>query len=437
MQNSTPEQPKPAPPSRRDLLKLLSTGVLSAAALSAMDPAFLYAQADPSRPQPPTLVVLYLRGGCDPLNTIAPFGDSTYYGTRPTIALPRPGQRNGVIRINNHFGWHPACSEIADLYEQGRVAPILNVGSPHPTRSHFDSQDFMERAAPGIKSVTEGWLNRYLEATKDQNDSHLRAVSLQAVLPRSLRGQYNVLAVPDYGAEEAMAAFHKMYSCDDNAETEAIMQSAEDATRQRITEAGEDGIKRLRELNRIVNSNIHQSRYPDTHLGNQFRDIAKLIKARVSLEVVAIDYNGWDHHAYQGGTQGTQARMLREVSQSVQAFMNDLDERMGQTLVLVMTEFGRTVRENGTNGTDHGRGGFMLAIGGTDEQPLVNGGNLYGKWTGLDRRALIDGRDLPVHVDFRQVFAEALLKLFKFDSDGNGFFPEFELKPQMLNYLTT
>ncbi len=438
-------------PTRREFLK--SSSLVFGAGLVGAVPQLTFGAPHVDGTQPPTLVVVYLRGGADPINTIIPFGDPLYAKIRPTIQVPArtQGRFPGVLPINRYFGFHPAMKEIADLYERGMMCPILNCGSTHPTRSHFDAQDFMERAAPGVKSVTEGWLNRYLYATKTDHDADLRALSLQETLPRSMRGQYSALAVPGYGADRVMDTFAQLYDCDSNKEAKrqsaSEMEAARDAVvaadeallpeaamRQRIAEAGDESIRKLREINAHVDGNSERGDaadgYPDSRLGGQFRDLAKLIKSGQGLEVAALDYNGWDHHAYQGGSRGTMSDMLGNLSQSIGAFVQDLGPRMDRTLVLTMSEFGRTVRENGNNGTDHGRAGYMMAIGG-----MVNGGKVYGKWTGLERNQLVDGRDLPVHTDFRRVFAETLASLYGFEADEHDFFPEYKSREKPVGFL--
>jgi uncharacterized protein (DUF1501 family) len=416
---------------RREFMKQ-SAVLMGAAGVGALSPEWLHAQAEAARRQPPTLVVLYLRGGADPINTFIPFGDPLYYSIRPTIAVPA----SQVIRLDNRFGFHPAMPELAELFRENLMAPVICAGSTHPTRSHFDAQDFMERAAPGIKSVTEGWLNRFLTATKTSDDQELRAVALQPTLPRSLRGEYPVLAVPTYGADHAMRVFESLYGCD--SEKEAVAASApgggaaEPADHMdRVLEAGSTGIVKLRRLNEIIRrDDLTAAAYPNSHLGRQFRDVARLIKADVGMQITAIDYNGWDHHAYQGAVQGAFGQMLGEVSRSIASFVTDLGPRIEKTVVLVMTEFGRTVRENGNNGTDHGRGGYMMAVGGP-----VNGGRFYGRWTGLERAQLYEGRDLPTHVDFRLVFAEVLETMFGFRAMRTGFFPEYRTRARPLGLL--
>lgn len=444
-------------PTRRQFLAG-SSAFMGAAALGFNGEAL--AQALREQGHPPTLVTIYLRGGADPLNAIVPAGDPDYYKVRPTIAIPAKSDKPenpAVIPLTNLFGLHPALEPLHKLYEDKRMAALMCTGSTHPTRSHFDAQDFMERAAPGVKSVTEGWLNRYLTATQSNADRTLRAVSLQPTLPRSLRGQYPVLAVPTGGADKAMNAFERMYSCDGDAEARqmngvagaaeskpadpdvprvsggaavAPIEKAEDDLNQLVAEKGEESIEKLRHLKGIVRGQ-NGGKYPKSRLARQLSDIAKVIKAGEGLEVAAIDYGGWDHHAYQGGNNGTMANMLTTLAEAIRAFHDDLGSHMDKTLVLVMSEFGRTVKENGNNGTDHGRGGFMMACGG-----MVKGGNIYGKYTGLDKKALIAGRDLPVHVDFRVVFAEALYSLFGFHADKEDFFPEYKAQDKPVGYLT-
>lgn len=443
-------------PTRRQFLAG-SSAFMGAAALGLSPDAL--AQALREQGHPPTLVTIYLRGGADPLNAIVPAGDPDYFKVRPTIAIPAKSKNPdnpAVIPLTNLFGLHPALKPLHKLYKDNRLAAIMNTGSTHPTRSHFDAQDFMERAAPGVKSVTEGWLNRYLTATKSSADRSLRAVSMQPTLPRSLRGEYPVLAVPTGGADSAMNAFERMYSCEGDEEARkkngaavkedkpidpdvprvstgaavAPVEKDEDDLNQFIAETGEDSIEKLRHLKGIVRGGGN-GKYPNSRLARQLADIAKVIKSGEGLEVAAIDYGGWDHHAYQGGNEGTMANMLTTLAEAIRAFHDDLGDHMDKTLVLVMSEFGRTVYENGNNGTDHGRGGFMMACGG-----MVKGGNIYGRWTGLEKKNLIAGRDLPVHVDFRVVFAEALFSLFGFRADQTDFFPQYKAEDRPVGYLT-
>jgi uncharacterized protein (DUF1501 family) len=432
---------------RREFIKQTGSLALGAAGVGSLGVRAVYGAGGGGTPEKPTLVVLYLRGGSDPLSALIPYGDRTYYNLRPTIGVAGPNgenMRSGVIALNDYFGFHPSMMGLARLYKKGLMAPIVNAGSTHPTRSHFDAQDFMERAAPGVKSVTEGWLNRYLYMTKTGDDSDLRAVSFQPVLPRSLRGQYPALAVPDKNAQASANVFAGLYGCDDAKETANAQAgpgsgkgSGKDAKdqatgRERIIRAGSQGIARLNSLNEVLGAKKHKTtaRYPKTNLGRQFRDIAKLIKAGAGLEVAAIDYNGWDHHAMQGASYGVFGEMMGNVSNTIEAFVEDLGPKIDRTVVLTMSEFGRTARENGNSGSDHGHGGYMLAVGGP-----INGGRFYGKWTGLSSKSLYEGRDLPVYTDFRDVFAEVLAGLYGFQADEHQFFPEYDANDKPIGLI--
>ena len=466
--------------SRRQFLKQSVSAAVGASAVGAVGAPWIWAKDPDARPvRRPTLIVIYLRGGADPLSTIIPYNDPTYYEIRPTISIPHPGKskrRKGLapsIPLDDTFAMHPSMAPLADLNREGLVAAIVNSGSTHPTRSHFDAQDFMERAAPGIKSIQEGWLNRYLQATASPNDHFLRAFSLQPLLPRSLRGQYAVLAAPGPGSDSALDAFKELYvPCKDYQQLAhqldeeqarshrkrlaehasaqkaaleagaglAVLGARWPALRKRpvieadmhnlINTAGVNTVDKLRHLNRVLSGSRRGRGYPPGGLGSQLADIATIIKAGEPIEITAMDYNGWDHHSYQGGSRGVMANMLDHVSRSIDAFVKDVGpRRMKNVLILTMSEFGRTVKENGNNGSDHGHGGFMLAIGG-----MVKGG-IYGKWTGLETSRLYKGRDLPVHTDFRDVFAETLSGLYRFDAREFDFFPGHKPLHRSIGFL--
>lgn len=446
---------------RRAFLKRTACGVIGATALPG---PFVWAHsktdAEPTRR--PTLVIVYLRGGADPLNMLVPYRDRDYYAIRPTIAIAAPGAKDleegqrPCIPITRDFGLHPAMESLKPLWDRRLLAPILNVGSTHPTRSHFDAQDFMEWAAPGIKSIQEGWLNRYLQRTATRNDHFLRAFSPQPLLPRALRGEYSVLAAPGPGSDLALDAFADLYECEhgeharevEDPKEEGAQVTKDDAEKdptplkkkpkkgeapasppvteenldRRLIDAGANTVQKLRHLNDILRgAKPDRSKYPQGVLGQQFADIAAVIKAEQPVEIAAVDFGGWDHHSYQGGSSGQQANMLRLLSDCVARFVDDLGTtRMESVMILTMTEFGRTAAENGTRGSDHGHGGCMLAVGGR-----LAGGQVYGKWTGLHPSRLYVNRDLPVYTDFRDVFAETLAGLYQFDWRAADFFPGF------------
>lgn len=404
------------PWTRRDLLRAAGTGAASLLATGAL-PARLLAGDPPAGP--PALVVLFLRGGADALNALVPHGDPRYAELRPTIGVPPEDGDDGpgVVRLDGTFGLHPALAPLKPLWEARRLAAVVAAGSPHPTRSHFDAQDFLEYGAPGLRTLRDGWLNRWLQATRGRakGDPALRAVAMQTLLPRALRGACPVLAVPDgrvmQQAGRALDLFAGVYG-----EPTDLAAGREDDV---VVAAGRDTVEALRRYQVIVaGAKARAATYPAGRLAEQLRDLASLLHADVGLEAAALDVQGWDHHANEGGNEGTLATMLGDLASALAAFTTDLGPRLDRTLVLVLSEFGRTARENGNRGTDHGHGGFMLLLGGA-----VKGGRVHGRWDGLADGALYLGRDLPVTTDFRDVLAAVLRGHLGFDPP-RGFFPD-------------
>lgn len=438
---------------RRDFLKQSALGAMGISAGFAA-PRAAWGDAPYASSGDPVLVVIYLRGGQDQLNTIVPYNDSTYYGIRPTIAVPK----ELVVPLDNQFGLHPALGSLKPLYDEGKMAVIINSGSPHETRSHFDAQDFMEFAAPGNRTVRNGWLNRYLLATEQQeamgSDISLRALAMQELLPRSMRGDYPVVAVPPNLAEvnEVLDLFEDFYGSGDQDRHADLLDRVARA-RQRagmdgpvgievdpVMASGRETIQALRRLRQIIYGDrlaYGSSRaterdvgafqeYPDSWFSSRLQMLAQVIKADVGLQVAATDINGWDHHIGMGSTDGTLNRMLEFVSAGLAAFTKDLGPELNRTTILLCTEFGRVCSENGNDGSDHGHGSAMWLMGGP-----VRGGKVYGQWTGLEPSALHDKRDLPVTTDFRQIFAEILTDHMRFELP-EGFFPNYELPEDKL-----
>lgn len=406
---------------RRDLLRAAGVGAASLVATSAL-PAGLRAQ-EPAGDSagPPALVVVFLRGGADALNILVPYSDPRYRELRPTIALSAADDDDGpgVVRLDDTFGLHPSLAALAPLWAARRVACVIAAGSPHPTRSHFDAQDFMEYAAPGLRTISDGWLNRYLQATKGRaagglRAGELRAVAMQGLLPRALRGAMPVLAVPDDKALDRAAGvldlFEGVYGAD---------MDDPAAANDPVVTAGRDSVEALRRYTAIIDrAAARTTSYPAGRLGDRLRNVASLLRADVGLQVAALDVQGWDHHANEGAADGTLGTMLRDLGDALAAFALDLGPRLDRTLVLVLSEFGRTARENGNRGTDHGHGGLALLMGGA-----VKGGRVHGRWDGLGERALYMERDLPVTTDFRDIMAATLREHLGFDPP-RGFFPD-------------
>ncbi len=377
----------------------LKSGALALVSFG-LTPGFVWrtVQAEPARRRK-VLVCIFQRGAVDGLNMLVPFAEPSYYRMRPRIAVPQPGAREGAaLDLDGRFALHPALAPIKDLYERGLLAAVHAVGSPSATRSHFDAQYFMETAAPDLKSVRDGWLNRALAASSisdPEGHSYLRAVAMSERLPVTLKGDEAALAISNLesfmrGPPGGLESFEALYDEDSG---DAVLGGP-----------GRDAgaaIKLLREND--PRRYEASAEYPRSPFGTSLLEIAQLIKADVGVEVAFADVGGWDTHVNQGGAQGQLAARLRDFGGGIAAFCADLGDRMEDVLVITMSEFGRTARENGNAGTDHGHANCMFLIGGG-----VRGGTIYGEWPGLEPEQLYEGRDLALTTDFRDIFAEAL-----------------------------
>lgn len=364
-----------------------------------------------------TLVCLFQRGAVDGLSMVVPHGEQQYYRERPRIAIPRAS----VVDLDGHFGLHPELAPLKPFWDAGSLAAVPAVGSPDPTRSHFDAQDYMESGTPGVKSTTDGWANRFCQNAREHTDTPFRAVAFGPQLPRIMAGTAPSLAIDDLrtfgvrarpgGADQLTRAFEALYA---GSATGLLATSA--------TESFE-AIRMLRTANPSGRPAEHGATYPPGRLGQSLQQIAQLIKAGLGLEIAFADMSGWDTHVNQGNDQGQLSARLRELGQAVAAFATDLGEGMRDVCVLTMSEFGRTVRENGTGGTDHGHGTAMLVLGGT-----VNGRRVAGRWPGLDPADRYEGRDVAVTTDFRDLFAEILTRHLG-ARDLSAVFPGYAIAP--------
>lgn len=409
-------QPSSAPSlSRRELLRAgLKAGGLSLLAWG-VGPAFLGRTALASPGPAPlgrrkVLVTLFQRGAMDGLAAVPLLGDPHLAELRPRLALP--SRVAGSLSLDGRFGLHPALEPLHRHFRDGSLAVVHAVGSPSQTRSHFDAQDYMESGTPGDKTTQTGWLNRVMgelgheaprgaaaAAAAPADDSPFRAVSLTPALPRSLYGPEPALAVARLehlalpGAARLPAArsggFEALYR-------ETTAELLADTGRESF-----DALRILEDKNLLGEADAPGVDYPATRLGRSLRQIARLIKADVGLEVAFTDSGGWDTHVGQGAGEGTFALRAGDLARSIDAFWKDLGARRSDVVLLTMTEFGRTVRENGSGGTDHGHGSCLFVLG-----ESVAGGKVYGKLEGLSPDLLHDGRDLPVTTDFRSVFRE-------------------------------
>ena len=395
---------------RRFFLK--SGGVaLASCGAGLLTPAFLQRAAMAQGPgaaaaggRRKTLIAVFQRGAVDGLNMVVPHGEKNYYAWRPNIAVARPGSgADSAVDLDGFFGLHPALAGLKPLWDAKRLAVVHAAGSPDSTRSHFDAQDYMESGTPGVKSTPDGWLNRSLQARPDSGATPFRAVSFTQNLPRTMQGRAPALAISNLrdftvraGAQSqtVQGGFEDIY---ETAASEALRGAG------RETFAAVDFLKRV---NPAQYQPENGAQYPRTQFGNALLQIAQLIKAGVGLEIAFTDVQGWDTHANQGAGRGQLANRLTEFGAGLLALYTDLGpERMRDVVVLTMSEFGRTVRQNGTGGTDHGHANAMLVIGGP-----VRGGRVYGDWPGLDESKLHEGRDLALTTDFRDVFGEIARK---------------------------
>ncbi len=349
-----------------------------------------------------TLVVVLQRGAADALNMIVPHGERGYYDARRTIAIAQP-RRDGaqsVLDLDGHFGLHPALGPLLPLWKDGRLAIVHALGSPDPTRSHFDAQDFLESGTPGRKATEDGFLNRHLQA-QGAAASPLRAVAIAPTLPRALQGKASAVAMTSIrefglradGAPAAARGFEDMYAA---------------AVRDTLHATGEEAFDAMDALRAAGPSRLGAGAgagYPRGPLGEGLRQVAQLVKAGLGVEIAFLESSGWDHHAAEGAATGQLANRLRDLGASLQAFYADLGPRGDDVVLVTLTEFGRTVRENGNRGTDHGHGSAALVLGGG-----ARGGRVHGRWPGLAPSDLYEGRDLAVTTDFRDVLGELLTR---------------------------
>ena len=387
--------------SRRLFLK--SAGV--AAASFGVVPSFLlrtaYAQnpAGSTGQDRPILIAIFQRGAADGVSMVVPYGDPNYASVRPQIAIPSPQRGNAetCLELDGFFGLHPSLASLKPIYDSGHLAMVQAVGSPDNSRSHFDAQDYMESGAPGNKSISDGWLNRYMQADpRPKGTSPFRAIALSSNMPRSLLGVAPALAmtrIQDFdvraGNGRGGAAGGDLYSAFESMWHNETF----------------DAIKMLKDANPARFQPENGATYPNQPFSQALLQIAQIIKADVGLEVAFADLSGWDTHANQGNATGQLSQRLKEFGDGISALYRDLGDRMRNVIVITMTEFGRAIKQNGSGGTDHGHASAMFVAGGP-----IKGGKVYGKWPGLAPDKLFEGRDLALTTDFRDVFAEILTK---------------------------
>ncbi len=346
------------------------------------------------------LIVLFQRGAADGLNIVVPYREKNYYSMRPSIAI----QQNEVLDLDGFFGLHPAMTAFKPLYDQGHLAIIHAAGSPDMSRSHFDAQDYMESGTPGVKVTQDGWLNRALQAEMlVGKQSAFRAVALGTQVPRTLQGKLPAIAVNNL-ADFSVAGRGPQTSAISNA-FQAMYDESSDAVLHGTGQETFEAVKMLKAADPSKYQPAAGVEYPKSEFGNSLKQIAQLLKANLGVEAAFSDIGGWDTHQNQGNANGQLANRLKEFSETISAFWKDMGPDAENVTLVTMSEFGRTARQNGTGGTDHGHANVMFVLGGQ-----VKGGKVYGRWPGLSNEQLNEGRDLAVTTDFRVVLGEAAYK---------------------------
>lgn len=415
----------PTSMSRRSFIRRM--GVVGAvglglSALPGWMPRMAFAQS-PEQQNGEIVVVIFLRGGIDGLAAVAPYFEGRqYYDKRPSQHLKEPGSgQSAAIDLDGRFGLHPAMQPLKEIYDGGDLAFVHAAGLTDTSRSHFDAMMMMEFGAMGNKASADGWLARYLKATADRNGSPFRAVGMGQILPTSLSGGVPALAlksIADFHMDGRMDELQRMQTA--LAELYTIEAPQDNLDQQ--ARLAFDTFDQMQALQAQTYTPAHGTEYNPTPFGTGLKQIAQIAKADVGLEVATIDLGGWDTHEDQGTFGGELEVLLRELSDGLSAFYRDMGDDMRRITVVTMSEFGRTVAENGSAGTDHGHGNFMMLMGGG-----VNGGQVYADWPTLSEESL-DGGDLAITTDYRQVLAEIVSNRLK-SPDIDFIFPDFQTTP--------
>jgi uncharacterized protein (DUF1501 family) len=406
--------------SRRYFIKSSGIAMLGMASL----PSFLQrAVAATAAPNKKKMVVLFQRGAMDGLNVVVPFAEPNYYALRPTISIPQPrqGGADAAIDLDGFFGLHPSLDPLQSLFRKGELAIVHAVGSPDPTRSHFDAQDYMESGTPGLKATDDGWLNRALQSTPEENPSPFRAVAFGPYLPRTLQGTAPAVAIPDLKQFRMNGSGSQQQTNEGG--FEAMYAQTVDQAMHGVGQETFDAISQLKKLNPDQYQPENGANYPTSRFGKSLMEIAELFKSDLGLEVAFLDSGGWDNHVNEGGVQGQLSNLLKDLGQGIAAFHQDMGDRMEDVIFVSMSEFGRTAKENGNRGTDHGHANCMLVMGGG-----IKGGKVYSRWPGMSDGELYQGRDLAVTTDYRSVLSEIISKHLG-DKDIKTVFPGFANDP--------
>jgi uncharacterized protein (DUF1501 family) len=384
---------------RRQFLQQI--GLATTAAILPIGQTWVARAAQPTGKR---MIVVFLRGAVDGLSVLVPYGAPEYYSARSAaIAIAPPGQEKGALKLDNYFGLHPALAPMMPLWETGKLAFVPASGLSLPVRSHFDAQDYLETATPGVKVTADGWLNRLLDSIREVNP--IQAINVGNTTPRILLGRQPIASIaPGKQAKRRLAtdrpevatAFEQLYGSED-----ALDRSYRDGQVSRT--AILENLKQ--EMQAADNGAPAAAGFP-----TDAKRLAQAMQRDPRIELGFMSIGGWDTHINQGNAQGQLANNLRLLGQGVSLLAQELGRSFDDTVIVVMSEFGRTVRENGNKGTDHGRGNVMWVLGGN-----VQGQRIYGDWRGLATADLEDGRDVPVTTDFRAVLATIFAEHWRLD----------------------
>lgn len=400
---------------RRDLLAAGGT-------LIGMSKALAQVAINPRRESECVMVVLFLRGGADGLNMIAPYAEDAYYRLRPSLAIARPsskvGRQDKLLDLDGYFGLHPKLEPLLPYFLDKQLSVVHAVGSQDRTRSHFEAMSAMERGvATAASTESSGWLARYLDATNASGP--MRAVAFSSIMPDSLRGAPGAIAI------ESLADY-KLQIPPSFEPTRVVdkIKSLHSHGDDQMSVAGRETLSVLESLRQVSLASVAQ--YPNTDLGRALNEVSVLIRSGVGLEIACLDVGGWDTHVVQGGSTGLQANLLDTLASAVAAFAQDLKERMKSVSVVIMTEFGRRVYENTGLGTDHGTASVMMVLGGG-----VQGGRIQGNWPGLKENDV--DNDLAATTDYRTVLGDVLQGAMGF-ADRAAVFPGAPIGSGVIRY---
>ncbi len=358
------------------------------------------------------LVVVFLRGAVDGLNIVIPHQETEYYQARPTIAVPYPQEKNGAIDLDGFFGLHPMLEDLMPLWSQKKLAFVHASGSPVPERSHFQAQDYMESGTPGIKNTQDGWMNRLLAELPE--DRLTQALNVGGTTPYILQGKMAIASLkPGINSAAPIPtdrpflnqAFSSLYSGKD-----ALSKAYQDGSKAReiiLTELSQEMISSSRGAKNA------------SALIDDAAEVARLMVGNAKTQLAFMEVGGWDTHINQNPVF---ERLLPDLGKGLATLVKGLEPIFDDTVIVVMSEFGRTVKENGNQGTDHGYGNAMWLLGGA-----INGGKVYGEWSGLNPSVLYENRDLPVMTDFREIISLALQQHLSISQDSlSRIFPDYK-----------